>query len=198
MDVIDRIKIDKVDMNIFHKVPLDETWEFLVDETTCFRTFYDGVMLRGMLLKMTKEGLGYYFSYDSFGYEINHETGEAARESYNVQNDHLKEVVEQWVKMLVFIQFSDPKIEILQAGRKYGKNRFEKIKNESKNNYIVVNSKWNTTVLRTEGFKVSTHFRLQPCGKGMKDRKLILIDEFEKSGYVRRSGKEIDDTLNLN
>lgn len=46
---------------------------------------------------------------------------------------------------------------------------------------------WFTTLIRTDGFKVSGHFRLQPCGDGMKDRKLIWINDFEKHGYTRRA-----------
>lgn len=52
-------------------------------------------------------------------------------------------------------------------------------------NYI--DCSWFTTIIRTEGFKVRGHFRLQPCGTGRKDHKLIYINEFEKHGYVRRA-----------
>jgi hypothetical protein len=191
-DVIERIKIDKVDMNIFHKIPINQTWEFLIDAHTCYRTYYDGVMLRGMRVNISKETLGYYCKYDSFAYEINHDTGETARETENVE--HLKDIVDEWVRILVFIQFSDPDLAVLQAGRKYGTNMQNRVKNETPSDYIIVNSKWNTTSVRTNGFLVSSHFRLQAFGAGMKNRRLILIDEFEKNGYVRKSGKLIHNT----
>lgn len=46
---------------------------------------------------------------------------------------------------------------------------------------------WYTTIVRNEGFSVKGHFRLQPCGKGKRQRKLIYIREFQKHGYVRRA-----------
>ena len=46
---------------------------------------------------------------------------------------------------------------------------------------------WYTTIVRNEGFSVKGHFRLQPCGTGRHQRKLIYIREFQKHGYVRRA-----------
>lgn len=46
----------------------------------------------------------------------------------------------------------------------------------------IINSNWFTTIHRTEGFSVKGHFRLQSCGEGMKDRKIIWINPFEKKG----------------
>ena len=43
--------------------------------------------------------------------------------------------------------------------------------------------------IRTESFKVTGHWRFQPCGVGMLERKLIWIDTFEKSGYVRNKAR---------
>lgn len=59
----------------------------------------------------------------------------------------------------------------------------------------IINSTWFTKIVRSEGFKVKGHFRLQPCGEGLKDRKLIWVNEFQKSGYTRRSQKEIQEEL---
>ena len=132
------------------------------------------------------------FNYHSFAFEIHPDGSEPAKETENVPQ--IQDVVDRWVKMLCFMYFSDPKFELLKAGRKYGTTRHNRIKNETKSDYTVVNSKWNTTVVRTEGFTVSMHPRWQPCGKGNKERKLIMIDEFQKSGYTRRSGKIIEES----
>jgi hypothetical protein len=189
-DVIERIKIDKIDMNMFYKIPVNQVWEFMVSPEKIYRTVYDGKLLRGMFISMTKEDSGMmYLKYDSFGFEINQSTGELARETENVE--HLRDIVDEWIKILVFIQFSEPVLNILKSGAKHGNNRQNKIKNETPSDYIIVNSKWNTISMRSEGFLVRAHFRLQAYGSGMKERKLILIDEFEKSGYVRNSGKLI-------
>ena len=57
--------------------------------------------------------------------------------------------------------------------------------NDTKSNIQIIDSTWFTTLVQSEGFKVRGHFRLQPCGEGLKDSKLIWINEFEKEGYTR-------------
>jgi hypothetical protein len=55
---------------------------------------------------------------------------------------------------------------------------------------------WYTTIIRNEGFNVRGHFRLQPCGKGKQDKKLIYIHEFRKHGYIRRARLMLEETRN--
>ncbi len=50
-----------------------------------------------------------------------------------------------------------------------------------------LDSSYFKTIIRTEGFLVRSHWRLQPCGVGRKKRKLIFINSFQKHGYVRRA-----------
>jgi len=40
-------------------------------------------------------------------------------------------------------------------------------------------------------FKVRGHFRLQRCGVGNTEIKLIFIEEFVKTHYIRKSTKEL-------
>jgi hypothetical protein len=50
---------------------------------------------------------------------------------------------------------------------------------------------WFTTFIRSEEFAVGANtggfFRLQPCGKDLKDRKLIWVLPFTKHGYTRKA-----------
>lgn len=64
-----------------------------------------------------------------------------------------------------------------------------KYTNLTTNNIQIIDSKWFTTLVKSDAFKVRGHFRLQPCGEGMKDRKLIWINDFEKSGYTAPARK---------
>ena len=50
---------------------------------------------------------------------------------------------------------------------------------------------WLKTIVRTEGFLVRGHFRLQPYGEGRLERKLIYIEPFQKHGYTRTAKKLI-------
>jgi hypothetical protein len=68
----------------------------------------------------------------------------------------------------------------------------EKYINETDISIKIINSTWFTNIVRTTGFAVSGHFRLQPYGKDRKDRKLIWINEFEKQGYTRLAQKDLE------
>lgn len=52
-----------------------------------------------------------------------------------------------------------------------------------------LDSKWFTTLIKSDSFKVRGHFRLQAHGEGMKQRKLIWVNDFEKSGYTAPARK---------
>lgn len=63
----------------------------------------------------------------------------------------------------------------------------EKYLNELKTKIEIVDSHWFTNIIRTTGFGVRGHFKLQPYGDLGKYRKLIWIDNYEKKGYVRNA-----------
>lgn len=61
--------------------------------------------------------------------------------------------------------------------------------NETGISVNILDSKWFTTLVKSDAFKVRGHFRLQPCGEGLIDRKLIWINEFQKEGYTALARK---------
>lgn len=65
----------------------------------------------------------------------------------------------------------------------------EKCINETEFDLNYVDCTWFTTIIRTEGFKVRGHFRLQPKKDAFGEwtRELIYINEFEKHGYTRKA-----------
>lgn len=90
------------------------------------------------------------------------------------------------MQILTFVELGDVEVTILEKGRNNGgKKNIDKVTNSSPNTVFVVDSSWNKLIIRTEGFAVMGHFRLQPCGEAFKDRKLIWIGAFEKHGYKR-------------
>jgi hypothetical protein len=96
------------------------------------------------------------------------------------------------MQIMAFVELGDIEILELQGGKNNGgKKNEDKITNTSKNTVYVVDSSWNKIIIRTTGFAVRGHYRLQPCGEGMIDRKLIWISAFEKSGYKRSPKAEI-------
>jgi len=62
--------------------------------------------------------------------------------------------------------------------------------NETKLSITYLDSKWFTTLVKSDGFKVRGHFRLQPKKKeGKWTHELIYIDEFMKTGYTAPARK---------
>lgn len=96
------------------------------------------------------------------------------------------------VRLMIFIELGDIEVVELASGRNNGKSKKSgKISNQTDYNVFVVDSSWNQIIIRTDGFAVRGHFRLQPCGVDMKDRKLIWIAAFEKHGYKRQPKAKI-------
>jgi hypothetical protein len=91
-------------------------------------------------------------------------------------------------KLMCFIYLSDNEEVIVPAGQRHGTKKSGKIINSLPTPITIVTSKWNVTSIRTEGFDVSGHFRLQPYTTGTR---MIFIQPFRKHGYVRRA-KSLD------
>lgn len=110
---------------------------------------------------------------------------------YLVEDEKGKIVVDLFFQLCIFWQFSDPEVVVLEEGRKVGTRKAGKITNDSPFKVRMIDSTWNKIIIRTDGFDVDGHLRLQPCGEGMKDRKLIWINPFKKKGYIRKGGLKI-------
>lgn len=103
------------------------------------------------------------------------------------EHQNVKDIQEFCYKLLCFIFLSENDFEVIQPGKSHGKNKKEKIKNDFPIPITVINSKWNITSIRTDGFWVSGHFALRRCGVGRTQTKMVYIEPFEKHGYVRRA-----------
>lgn len=88
------------------------------------------------------------------------------------------------IQCLIFLKLTEPEIIHVAAGKKHG-TRKQGHYNASAFAVTIVDSTWNKFIVRTEGFGVSGHFRMQRYGKGNADLKLVLIKPFLKHGYVR-------------
>lgn len=86
----------------------------------------------------------------------------------------------------IFRTFADHEYKII-TGKSSGKLNNVVYKNNNKQNVLALDSTWYTSIVRTEGFAVRGHLRMQACGKNFSERKLIYIDSFEKHGYVRKA-----------
>ena len=176
--IADRIKIDKnFHPRIFDKFAIGFKGTIVVDENNLFLFWRDNKFIRGM--HIIYEPSINEITYHSFNLVI--DTGQ-----YSDNYDEVKESVDKFVKLLIFIYFGEIETVELKPNEKFGtKLSGDRWKNESQTTFIIVDSTWNKTIISSGGFTVSGHLRLQPCGVGRLDRKLIYIEEFEKDGYSR-------------
>lgn len=118
---------------------------------------------------------------------LNRKTGELC--------DHFghKDVVniEKFVySLLCFVYMADNEEVIVPAGSRYGTRKSGKLINSTPFPITVINSKWNVTSIRNEGFAVSAHFAIRYTGKGRTVPRIVFIDAFEKKGYTRHGKPE--------
>lgn len=128
---------------------------------------------------------------DSFGLDVMVYLGKEQKE----MADYVwKGFVEQgrdmtwWITDLMlfktFLKYAEVETKVI-PGYKKDHHIGTKYVNETKRKVEILDSTYFTTISRTEGFGVRGHFRFQPYGPGMSQKKLIWISEFEKHGYTR-------------
>lgn len=113
----------------------------------------------------------------------------------NFHADHcnhndVKQIYEFVYKLLCFVFLSDNEYQEVGAGLSVGTKKNGKFKNDLPIPVTIINSKWNVTVVRTEGFLVSGHFALRRCGIGRVSTRMVYIQPFQKTGYIRRAASE--------
>jgi hypothetical protein len=139
-------------------------------------------MIRFMVAERGIKGI-YYDDKANIVFEwgVEKETGEYFHNSADISQ------FSQIMQLLTFIELGDIEVTLIHPRQKQKAERKEdNMYNATNNTVFVVDSTWNKILVRTDGFAVRGHFRLQPCGDGMRDRKLIWINAFEKNGYIRK------------
>lgn len=92
-----------------------------------------------------------------------------------------------FIKMLIFTELSELETVVLEPNQKTGTNKTGRYLNESKSRIVIVDSAWSKKLIKSDGFLVSGHARLQPYGERNKYRKYIWIDTYQKEGYTREA-----------
>lgn len=91
--------------------------------------------------------------------------------------------------ILNFIKYAQVETKYLPAGQRV-KDIDCKYVNDTKSNITYLDSKWFTTLVKSDAFRVRGHFRLQPKKKdGEWTKELIWINEFQKTGYTAPARK---------
>lgn len=144
-------------------------------------------MIRFVVYNDVVKGL-YYDDKDQIAFEYGLETDSG---EYYCDKKFSKEF-SIIMQIITFVALGDIEVVMLHTNQNNGKPKKDgKITNSSHYSVYVVDSTWNKILIRTDGFAVRGHFRLQACGEGLKDRKLMWINAYEKDGYTRRPKAEI-------
>jgi hypothetical protein len=121
--------------------------------------------------------------------------GETLNANYvdkNLQKGGLtpENLIDRVLCLNIFMRYCEVETKIVPPGKK-AFHASQKYVNETKSPIEVMDATWFTTFIRSEEFAVGANtggfFRLQPCGKNLKDRKLIWVFPFTKHGYIRKA-----------
>lgn len=101
-----------------------------------------------------------------------------------------RQLIDLIFSLILFIKYALVETKIVESGKKTI-HVSQKYVNDTKSPIEILDSTWFTTLVRSEEFTVGAatggFFRLQPCGKDLKDRKLIWISPYTKHGYTRKA-----------
>jgi hypothetical protein len=91
----------------------------------------------------------------------------------------------------MFKTFADVETKYLPPNKKTKEINCKYV-NDTNLGITMIDSTWFTTLVKSDAFKVSGHFRLQACGENHSQRKLVWISDFQKKGYTRKAKKLIN------
>lgn len=120
---------------------------------------------------------------------VNRETGD--------QCDHFEHIdvlgIEKFVySLLCFFFLSENEEIIVKPKQRFGTKKSGKLINSLPFTITIVNNNWNITSIRTEGFGVRGHIAIRRTGKGRMGFKLVLIEPFQKNGYIKKATNNTD------
>ena len=140
---------------------------------------------------------GHRVAYTTFTLNITENSATLPQEKSNIDLlvKDVQRTLDNFLRIMIYTFYSKNDFIILQPQSRIGKTKKgNKIINETSTRITIIDSFWNKTIMRLEGFDVSGFFRLQPCGPGNMDRTLIWINPFRKNGYVRHAKS---DSINI-
>lgn len=128
---------------------------------------------------------------DSFGLDLCIYIGKKEKEIRNLVWKGFEEQgrdMAWWIADLMlfktFLKYAEVETKIVKPNRR-DHHIGVKYVNETKSSVEILDSTYFTTLIKSEGFKVRGHFRLQPYGPNLSNKKIIWISDFEKDGYTR-------------
>lgn len=182
--------------NLFNEIMKNNTEDFSVSGTyvigdVFYMLHYEAEKgsedLEIMIFLFHKKGMPLGFYQESGKQDINGNGWISNSLQNSIENDahdFLMKRVSTVIIMEMFKRYAEVETKFLGPNSRT-KHENEKFLNETKIGITYLNSKWFTNLVKSDGFKVNGHFRLQPKKKdGEWTKELIWINDFEKSGYT--------------
>lgn len=141
-----------------------------------FQSISDNVVLASFFL-INNEKLEYFYMSDNYY-------------SSDFKYEFIEISINNFISLELFKRYAEIEtINLKPHSRKRDINC--KYINDTNYNILHLDSKWFTTLVKSDEFKVSGHFRLQPYKNesGKWDKKLIWITDFIKHGYTSKARK---------
>lgn len=165
------------------------------DFITCYWIYPYGDAIKQVYFNFIKHETGKLVINSFLHFNLNRQfkgTSAVYLSSYMLKQKSEHEAVKLFNSNLIatinFIKYAETEVKILEPN-KVTKGVECKYVNDTRSKINILDSKWFTTLVKSDAFKVRGHFRLQPCGEGLKNRKLIWVSDFEKSGYTAPARK---------
>lgn len=186
LDKLEMLKVSKTESDVYN-------WKVFNNQPECKKTF---IFPDNSFLRMNITEAVMHFNFARYTGSLN--DGKIAWDMFFVKkdsgvqvNDYNKNEVEKIettiFKLLCFIFLTENDEVVVSPGAKHGTRKDGKIINDLSVPITIVNSRWNTTVIRNEGFGVSGHFALRWAGVGKTEARIVFIEPFTKHGYIRKS-----------
>jgi hypothetical protein len=147
------------------------------------------VHLRFHILGVHPEGIGIKLGHSDM-FHTNQINSNAAIEVADglSSNDAIDMLIKEALAEVLFIQFAEVVTKTIFPKSKRFNIRCD-YRNDTKREILVMDSPYFTNIVKSEGFKVSGHWRIQPFKEGgIWSKKIIWISDFHKNGYTRNAG----------
>jgi hypothetical protein len=184
---LELLKIDKLDWTVFLKIP--DGKRTLISPHNNFTRFYkrNGKIEFCYCAKRDAEEGMIDLVFTALYVDL--ETGDVTMPDAHINKNMNVNDLTILYKLLCFLYLTNNEEVVIPPGKTHGTRKTGKMLNDTPFPVTIVTSKWNITSIRNEGFAVSGHFRLQPCGTGRGNVKLVFIEPFTKNGYKRTAAK---------
>lgn len=196
-DKLDMLKVKRThmegigehfDWTYFRDIP-NRKITFILPNNSLLRLNIYTDVIHFTYLKETKSKISPLYNESAWTlFYVNRITGEQCEYS---NSPDVKAIEEQMYKLLCFFFLSDNSEVEVKPGAKHGTRKEGKVINTLPFPVTIVDSNWNVTSIRTEGFGVRGHFAIRWTGEGRSVAKMVFIEPYQKEGYVRHAKKDI-------